>query len=91
MAMAEPAVGAAKPDAVGTDLSNSEEPLTEALPPEVASAATHAQADALSALSNLGYAPGDAASAVARAIGEAPEASTEDVIRSALRLLAPKE
>jgi len=49
-----------------------------------------AQSDALSALSNLGYGPGDAASAVAQAAGEDPEAETEALIRAALRLLAPK-
>ena len=49
-----------------------------------------AQADALSALGNLGYAPGEAASAVAQAAGEAPEAGTSDLIRAALKLLAPK-
>lgn len=50
-----------------------------------------AQADALSALQNLGYAPSEAASAVATAAGEAPEAETPALIRAALRLLAPKE
>ncbi|QYX57437.1 Holliday junction branch migration protein RuvA [Roseovarius sp. SCSIO 43702] len=49
-----------------------------------------AQAEALSALANLGYAPGDAAGAVAQAAGEAPEADTPALIRAALRLLAPK-
>ncbi len=49
-----------------------------------------AQAEALSALSNLGYGPGEAAGAVAQAIEAAPEAATADVIRAALRLLAPK-
>ncbi|MEM8577288.1 MAG: Holliday junction branch migration protein RuvA [Pseudomonadota bacterium] len=49
-----------------------------------------AQADALSALGNLGYAPGEAAAAVAQAAGEAPEAAASDLIRAALRLLAPK-
>lgn len=49
-----------------------------------------AQADALSALTNLGYGPGEAASAVATAAGEAPEATAEELIRTALRLLAPK-
>lgn len=49
-----------------------------------------AQSEALSALSNLGYGPGDAASAVAQAAGEAPEADTSALIRAALRLLAPK-
>ncbi len=49
-----------------------------------------AQSEALSALSNLGYGPGDASSAVAQAAGEMPEAGTSDLIRAALKLLAPK-
>ena len=49
-----------------------------------------AQAEALSALGNLGYGPGEAAGAVAEAAGEAPEAATPELIRSALRRLAPK-
>ncbi|MFP7675327.1 Holliday junction branch migration protein RuvA [Marivita sp. S0852] len=49
-----------------------------------------AQAEALSALGNLGYAPGEAASAVAQAASDAPEAETSDLIRAALKLLAPK-
>lgn len=49
-----------------------------------------AQADALSALGNLGYGPGDAAGAVAQAAGEAPDAETPALIRAALKLLAPK-
>ncbi|ABG31690.1 Holliday junction branch migration protein RuvA [Roseobacter denitrificans] len=49
-----------------------------------------AQAEALSALSNLGYAPGDAAAAVAQAAGELPDAETPDLIRAALKRLAPK-
>jgi Holliday junction DNA helicase RuvA len=49
-----------------------------------------AQAEALSALGNLGYSPGDAASAVAQAAGEAPDADTASLIRAALKLLAPK-
>lgn len=53
-------------------------------------AAPSAQAEALSALGNLGYAPGEAASAVAQAAGEAPDADTAGLIRAALRLLAPK-
>lgn len=56
----------------------------------VAAPATSAQADALSALGNLGYGPSDAAAAVAQAAGEAPEAETSALIRSALKLLAPK-
>ncbi|SHI05122.1 Holliday junction branch migration protein RuvA [Marivita hallyeonensis] len=49
-----------------------------------------AQAEALSALGNLGYAPGEAASAVAQASGENPTATTPDLILAALKLLAPK-
>ncbi len=48
-----------------------------------------AQAEALSALVNLGYAHGDAASAVARAADA--ETETPGLIRAALKLLAPKE
>ncbi|NKX44160.1 Holliday junction branch migration protein RuvA [Roseicyclus persicicus] len=50
-----------------------------------------AQADALSALSNLGYAPSEAARAVAEAAGNDPGAEAPALIRAALRLLAPKE
>lgn len=49
-----------------------------------------ARSEALSALANLGYAPGDAAAAVAEALGETPDAETADLLRSALRRLAPK-
>ncbi len=49
-----------------------------------------AQAEALSALGNLGYGPGDAAGAVAQAAGENPDAETPTLIRAALKLLAPK-
>ncbi|MFP7571919.1 Holliday junction branch migration protein RuvA [Marivita sp. S2033] len=49
-----------------------------------------AQAEALSALGNLGYAPGEAAGAVAQATGDAPDADTSELIRAALKLLAPK-
>lgn len=50
-----------------------------------------AQAEALSALSNLGYGPGEAARAVAEAAAANPDAETPELIRSALRLLIPKE
>lgn len=59
-------------------------------PAPVPDAAVSAQADALSALANLGYAPGDAAGAIARAMGDLPDAGTPELIRAALRLLAPK-
>ncbi|WP_370402283.1 Holliday junction branch migration protein RuvA [Sulfitobacter sp. JB4-11] len=59
-------------------------------PAPVAAPTSNAQADALSALGNLGYAPGDAAGAVAQAAGEMPDADTPALIRAALKLLAPK-
>ncbi len=49
-----------------------------------------AQAEALSALGNLGYGPGEAAAAVAEAANADPDADTAALIRAALRLLAPK-
>jgi len=49
-----------------------------------------AQSEALSALTNLGYSPGQAASAVAQAAAGSDEADTSELIRAALRLLAPK-
>lgn len=48
-----------------------------------------AQAEALSALGNLGYGPGDAAAAVAQAMEEGAQ-DTATLIRAALKLLAPK-
>ena len=47
---------------------------------------SNAQADALSALVNLGYGHSDAATAIA----QAGEGSASEIIRNALRLLAPK-
>ena len=47
-------------------------------------------ADALSALVNLGYGQGDAASAVATVSAEQADADTATLIRAALKLLAPK-
>ena len=59
-----------------------------------ATAPAHAQAaaqsEALSALSNLGYAPAEGAAAVAQVATDAPDADTATLIRAALRLLAPK-
>jgi Holliday junction DNA helicase RuvA len=52
--------------------------------------ANPAQSEALSALTNLGYGPGDAAGAVAQAMGADPELDTSGLIRAALKLLAPK-
>ena len=58
--------------------------------PKAAAPNASAQSEALSALGNLGYGPGDAAGAVAQAAGEMPEADTPTLIRAALKLLAPK-
>jgi Holliday junction DNA helicase RuvA len=55
----------------------------------VRTASGAAQAEALSALVNLGYAQGDAAGAVAQASAEADD--TSGLIRAALKLLAPTE
>ena len=49
-----------------------------------------ATADALSALTNLGYQPMEAADAVARAASEAPDADAGALIKAALKALAPK-
>jgi len=62
-----------------------ETPLVAAAPTSAA-----AQSEALSALGNLGYAPADASMAVAQAAGENPDANTPNLIRAALKLLAPK-
>lgn len=59
-----------------------------ALPPQYTDRAV--QAEALSALGNLGYAPGEAAAAVAQAADDMPDAEISALIRAALRLLAPK-
>ena len=40
---------------------------------------------------NLGYGPGEAVQAVARAVESHPGAETPEIIRAALRLLAPKD
>ena len=52
-------------------------------------ASRNAQSEALSALGNLGYAPAEAAAAIAEAAQSAPEATTPELIRAALKLLAP--
>ena len=62
---------------VGSEVSNSE-------------ALRNVQADTLSALINLGYSQGDAASAIARIETDETDLDAKKLIRSALRLLAPK-
>ena len=58
--------------------------------PKPPSGAAAASAGALSALANLGYSPSDAATAVAEAAASLPDAEETDLIRAALKLLAPK-
>ncbi|QUJ75339.1 Holliday junction branch migration protein RuvA [Sulfitobacter albidus] len=79
------AMGGSPAQAMGT----AEAEVIEA--PVRAPAPASAQAEALSALGNLGYGPSDAASAVAKAAGAAPEADTPALIRAALKLLAPPQ
>ncbi|MDQ1900679.1 Holliday junction branch migration protein RuvA [Paracoccus sp. WLY502] len=71
------------------------EPAAAAKPaaPSDAMLAARATSDALSALTNLGYAASEAAQAVAEAQAQArePNLQTPALIRAALRLLAPKE
>lgn len=89
--------------ALGSTLSAPDMPLVETDPettpekpakPRAAPARDNnavASAEALSALSNLGYAPSEAAAAVAEAAAAEPGAPTPALIRAALRALAPKE
>ena len=80
--------GAAPAPPAEADVIDADAPAPVAVPAVAAAGA--AQADALSALTNLGYAPSDAATAVARAAGAEPGAAAETLIRAALRALAPK-
>lgn len=85
------AMGAATTGATAV-VGGSEDAVIESVQPAppapVANAS--AQSDALSALQNLGYGPGDAASAVAQAADADAIADTSALIRTALKLLAPK-
>ena len=64
--------------------------VVEVVLPQAPRPGAAAQSEALSALANLGYGPGEAATAVAEAAGEAPGAPTAELIRAALRRMAPK-
>ncbi len=77
------------------DLEDDSAPVSPTAPaampaPQAMAPRGTAQAEALSALTNLGYGPGDAAGAIAQASGEADGEDTATLIRAALRLLAPK-
>ena len=74
-------------------LAQASEDVGDVIEPSVVAAVpaqASAQADALSALGNLGYGMGEAAAAVAEAAGAAPEMDASELIRAALKLLAPK-
>ena len=67
------------------------DPAAPAARPALPQGSASASAEALSALTNLGYGPSEAASAVAEAAAGDPAAATPALIRAALRALAPKE
>lgn len=93
------AMGATITEALeGPDLEAVVEPTSDApvkparkAAPKAPTGAAAASAGALSALGNLGYSPSDAAGAVAEAAADNPEAGEAELIRAALRLLAPKD
>ena len=81
----------ATPAAVTDDVIEVDAPAPQPAPtPQPMALQSNAQADALSALQNLGYSPSEAAAAVARVMADAPETDTSGVIRAALKLMAPK-
>ena len=77
----------AGPVLIEADAPESAAPAVAKSPPPSAAA----QSEALSALTNLGYGPSEAASAVAEAQAREPAAAMPALIRAALRLLAPKD
>jgi len=72
-------------------MPSGDDDVIEPVAPRPATSTAPAQAEALSALQNLGYAPGDAVAAVAAAAGVLEVAETPALIREALRRLAPKQ
>jgi Holliday junction DNA helicase RuvA len=81
----------ATPAAVTDNVIEADAPAPQPAPtPKPVALQTNAQADALSALQNLGYSPSEAAAAVAQVMADAPETETSGVIRAALKLMAPK-
>jgi Holliday junction DNA helicase RuvA len=80
--------------ALTVDLSPSDavpEPAAKPRPAAPATTTPSHTAEALSALTNLGYNPTEAAGAVARASDDPEATDTAKHIRTALRLLAPKD
>ena len=75
---------------VAPQILDSDEVIEASAPMPQAQTNPSAQADALSALSNLGYTPGDAASALAEMGVDMQDADASALIRAALKKLAPK-
>lgn len=88
--MAMGAAGARQAMVAGSAPAPAGEAPVAAAPPDAGQRSAAAQADALSALSHLGYGPGEAASAVAEVAAGDPELDTAGLIRAALRRLAPE-
>jgi len=84
------AMGGTVRAAMGEDRAEADDVIETPSVPGGVRSNSSAQSDALSALQNLGYGPGDAARAVAEAAGNTPDADTSILIRAALKLLAPK-
>ena len=81
----------ATPAAITDDVIEADAPASQPAPrPKPVVVQSNAQAEALSALQILGYSPSEAAAAVAQVMADAPETETSDVIRAALKLMAPK-
>jgi Holliday junction DNA helicase RuvA len=81
----------ATPATVMDAVIEADTPATPMAPtPQPVMVHSNAQADALSALQNLGYSPSDAAAAVAQVMADVPDMDTSGVIRAALKLMAPK-
>tara|TARA_B100000795_G_scaffold95475_1_gene70016 strand:- start:1958 stop:2608 length:651 start_codon:yes stop_codon:yes gene_type:complete len=75
---------------VAPQILDSDEVIEASAPMPQIQTNSSAQADALSALSNLGYTPGDAASALAEMGVDMQDADASALIRAALKKLAPK-
>ncbi len=73
-----------------TDSEAATETETTQEKPQATTKSNLAQSEALSALANLGYGPVEAAAAVAVAFETQAEPTTAEVIRAALKTLAPK-
>lgn len=91
--MAMGAAGAAQAvadDAVVIEPSFAVKTTPSDVPSDVPFGGAAARADALSALVNLGYGQGEAASAIAEAMADGADSDTSTLIRQSLKLLAPK-